>query len=156
MRNRRGLFYVASGFVLVTAFGILMLLSVFSAYTEGAQLQDELLQHVMVTPRAEPIDIPIAEPEETGAETAPPETFPLPYGVTLPEIDFEALQEINPHIVGWLVLEGTPINLPLVQGENNYHYLEHLFDGTRNRSGTLFVDTYNRPGFVDDNTIIYG
>ena len=36
-----------------------------------------------------------------------------------PEIDFEALQVINPDIVAWLYLEGTEINYPDVQGADN-------------------------------------
>jgi len=153
--SKRALFYTAASSVVVLIFGLLMLLSIFSTYTEGAQLHDELAQHVTRPPIERPAYVPIPmeyEPEEVYV----PETFTLPYGVTLPEVDFGALREINPNIVGWIILEGTPINLPVVQGENNYHYLNHLFDGRRSQVGTIFVDTYNRPGFVDHNTIFYG
>ena len=159
--SKRVQFYAASGFVLVTMFGLLMLLSIFSSYTEGRQLNETLAaQHAAVTPtpppRAPYIPPPPEVPYEPVEEVYVPETFPLPYGVTLPEVDFEALWAINPAVVGWIVLEGTPINLPVVQGENNYHYLSHLLDGRRNASGTLFIDSYNRPDFADHNTIIYG
>ena len=165
--SKRILFCITSGFVLVMMFGLLMLLSIASTYTEGAQAYD-VLRHVIVTPQMEvlpvqslpdlsdeleltPLDIPY---EEAAVES--PETFTLPDTVTLPEVDFGVLREVNSNVVAWLILEGTPINYPVVQGENNYHYLEHLFDGTRNRAGTLFVDSYNLPGFADHNTIIYG
>lgn len=74
----------------------------------------------------------------------------------MPEVDFEALREINPNIVAWIHLEGTPISYPVVQGQDNEFYLNHLFDGTRNAAGTLFVDSRNAPDFTDRNTIIYG
>jgi len=74
----------------------------------------------------------------------------------LPEVNFTALREVNPDIVAWLYLEGTPLNLPVVQGTDNHFYLNHLFDGTRNAAGTLFVDYENSPHFRDSNTIIYG
>jgi len=152
------MFYMASSFVVVTMFGLLMLLTIFSTYTEGAQMQDTLTQHLTdAPPEAPPAYVPApVEEEPEPEEVYIPETFPLPYGVVLPEVDFDALREINPDIVGWIILEGTPINHPVVQGENNYHYLNHLFDGRRNSAGTIFADTYNRPGFVDHNTILYG
>jgi len=139
-------------------FGLLMLLTIFTTYTEGAQMHDTLAQHIMLAPEVETeaLYVPDEELEEPIEEYVPEETFPLPYGVVLPEVDWDALREINPNAIAWIILEGTPINYPIVQGENNYHYLNHLFDGRRNRGGTIFADTYNRSGFRDHNTILYG
>jgi len=72
------------------------------------------------------------------------------------KIDFEALTQINGDVVGWLYAENTPINYPVVQGKNNEYYVDHLIDGTRNRSGTLFLDFENNDRFFDNNSIIYG
>lgn len=74
----------------------------------------------------------------------------------LPEVDFEALREINPDIVGWLYCEGTVINYPVVQGDDNSYYLDHLFDGTKNASGKLFLDSRAEGGFDGRHLIIYG
>ena len=93
---------------------------------------------------------------EEGEEGEVEETYTLPAGVTLPTVDFDSLREINPNIVGWIILEGTQINYPVVHGDTNYQYLHHLFDGTFNPSGSIFVDAYNAPGFREPNTIIYG
>ena len=94
--------------------------------------------------------------EEEGEEGEVEETFTLPAGVTLPTVDFDSLREINSNVVGWIILEGTQINYPVVHGDTNYQYLHHLFDGTFNPSGSIFVDAYNAPGFREPNTIIYG
>ena len=40
-------------------------------------------------------------------------------------IDFTELKNINPDVVGWIVVEGTQINYPIVQGKNNSFYLNH-------------------------------
>ena len=53
-------------------------------------------------------------------------------------------------------MEDTPINLPIVQAEDNDYYLRRLIDGTWNSSGTLFADYRNAADFSDSNTIIYG
>lgn len=79
-----------------------------------------------------------------------------PAGSSLPEVDFKALYDINPEIAGWLYSPDTPINYPVVQGQDNTHYLDHLFDGTPNKLGCLFLDAGNAPHFLDNNTVIFG
>lgn len=71
-------------------------------------------------------------------------------------IDFDALHEINPAIVGWIVIEGTNIDYPIVQGEDNSHYLNFTYTGAANSSGAIFMDYRNAANFTDQNTIIYG
>ncbi len=72
------------------------------------------------------------------------------------KVDFGSLQKTNPDIVGWLYCEGTVINYPVVQGKDNSYYLKHLYNGTKNASGTLFIDYRNGKGFSDENTVVYG
>ena len=74
----------------------------------------------------------------------------------LPEIDFKKLKEVNSDIAAWLYAPGTPINYPVVQCADDEYYLNHLFDGTKNKNGCLFIEKKNRTDFSDDNTIIYG
>jgi sortase B len=83
------------------------------------------------------------------AETAMPEGFNG-------EIDFDALREINPDIVGWLYYEGTNINYPIVQGKDNDYYLHITFEGTWAVGGTLFADAITEDPFNQFNTIVYG
>ena len=73
-----------------------------------------------------------------------------------PQVDFDALAAINPHVVGWLYGEDTSIHYPVVQGEDNDYYLSHLFDGTTNPNGCLFLDCRGASDFSDNNSIIYG
>lgn len=74
----------------------------------------------------------------------------------VPDVDFAALSRINPDIVGWLYCEGTQINYPVVQGSDDEYYLDHLFDGTQNASGCLFLDSRVDASFLSVHSIIYG
>lgn len=73
----------------------------------------------------------------------------------LPQIDFDALVDINPDVVGWLYCPDTVISYPVPQGENNSYYLKHLFDGTSNSAGSLFLDSRCQ-GLEGQNSVIYG
>ena len=73
-----------------------------------------------------------------------------------PSVDFDALEKINPDVVGWLKMENTVIDYPVVHGKDNDYYLDHIFDGTHYTFGTIFIDFRNRPVFEDDITVIYG
>ncbi len=73
-----------------------------------------------------------------------------------PRIDFDALTKINPDVIGWLTLNGTVVDYPVVKGEDNDYYLNHLYTGEYNSLGTLFVDFRNSYPFNDKITTIYG
>lgn len=94
-------------------------------------------------------EVPEPLPREPGAQPPPREQAPIC-------VDFAALQQQNPDVIGWLYSPDTPIDLPVVQGENNSHYLYRLLDGSTNANGSLFADYRNASDFSDRNTIIYG
>lgn len=71
-------------------------------------------------------------------------------------VDFSELQKAGEDIIGWIYCEGTVINYPVLQGEDNMFYLHHSYDGASSMAGSIFVDSDNLPGFADANTIIYG
>lgn len=71
-------------------------------------------------------------------------------------IDFEALKQVNPEVIGWLSLKDTVIDYPVVKGSDNDYYLNHLYTGEWNSLGTLFVDFRNRELFEDQVSVIYG
>ena len=104
-------------------------------------------------PRAAASDfVPTAESEDKGAQMPPVAEDP-PRAAAL---DFAPLQEINTEIVAWLVAEGTPIDYPVLHTDNNRYYLNHLYTGESNKSGSLFVDYRNTELFTERNTVIYG
>ena len=115
-------------------------------YTESAGIYDELAENVKLPEQNE-------APEETEGEA---ETDREDSNVVLPSVDFDALRENGPDIIGWLNLPDTVINYPVTQTDDNEYYLHHLYDGTYNKVGCLFADYENKADFSDRNTIIYG
>ncbi len=71
-------------------------------------------------------------------------------------VDFDALLAENPDVMGWIYCEGTAIDYPVMQAEDNDYYLHRSFDGVYSTAGSIFVEAENRPGFADANTIVYG
>ena len=71
-------------------------------------------------------------------------------------VDFSVLKQENEDIVGWLYLEDSPINYPVVQSYDNDYYLRRLVNGEYNIAGSLFMDYRNDSNLEDNNTIIYG
>lgn len=70
--------------------------------------------------------------------------------------DWDALKALNPDVVGWIIIPGTNVNYPIVQGTDNSYYLYHLFDASSSGSGSVFVD-YEGAGTLDgQNNLIYG
>ena len=68
-----------------------------------------------------------------------------------------ALRVQNPDLVGWIVVDGTNINYPIVQSTDNEYYLERSFDGRYSGSGTIFLDYRNSKDLsVNQNSILYG
>lgn len=60
----------------------------------------------------------------------------------------------NKYTVGWLIVEGTDINYPVVKYKDNSYYLNHDFYNNINSSGWVFMDYKNK---LDDmNLVIYG
>lgn len=71
-------------------------------------------------------------------------------------INFQELSNINSNLVGWLKVNGTNIEYPVVQSTDNSYYLTHNFEKTYNSAGWIFADYRNLFNGTDKNIIIYG
>lgn len=69
---------------------------------------------------------------------------------------FSTLQEINKDTVGWLTVNNTRIDYPVVQAKDNDYYLKRDYYQNKNRHGWIFMDYRNNPDELNENTIIYG
>jgi len=80
------------------------------------------------------------------------------------EIDYEPNPEIvmlaehfgNSDIIGRLVVFGTNIDFPVVQGADNYHYRSHGITGEPSEDGWIYLDAGVTLGGRVNNTTIFG
>lgn len=70
-----------------------------------------------------------------------------------PLIDWNYLKSVNDDIVGWIEIENTKINYPILK-DDNLKYLNHSFDRKYNSNGSIF--TLNDNPFQDIETVVYG
>ena len=71
------------------------------------------------------------------------------------QVDYARLYEFNPDFFGWLTIEGTVLNYPVMyQPEKEGYYLKHAFDGSSSLSGVPYVDEACFPGCR--NYLIHG
>lgn len=69
-------------------------------------------------------------------------------------VDFQNLQQINPEILAWITVPGTPIDYPVALGEDNSYYLNHTVTGESNILGSIFATAGT--DFEESHIILYG
>lgn len=69
---------------------------------------------------------------------------------------FEELFAINSDVCGWLSLDNTKIDYPVLQGETNLTYINQDVYGNFALAGSIFLDARNDRTFTDAYSLIYG
>lgn len=127
--------------------------SILRADRQAETVYRELRTAVQVQPAPEPAaqsapaeETPEQPAEETAAESR---TF---------SVDMNGLREQYPDLAAWLWLWAgeTDIDYPVMQAADNDYYLTHLYDGTYNHNGSIFIDYRNTGVLTDGNTVLYG
>lgn len=72
------------------------------------------------------------------------------------QIDLTELQRINPDIKGWLTVDNTGIDYPVLQGEDDYQYLNRDFNGESSLTGSLYFRSIDALDDKADYRMIYG
>ena len=67
----------------------------------------------------------------------------------------ETLQQQNENIVGWLSLQDSRLDNPVLQTDNNEFYLSHNYLDEKSRGGSIFID-FRNDALKDRHTIFYG
>ena len=71
-------------------------------------------------------------------------------------LQVKQLQEQNADIVGWLEIENTNINYPILQGTDNSYYMTHNYKKENSKNGSIFLDANYNWNIPSNNLLIYG
>lgn len=137
---------------------VLLLLGIFcysawqiaSYFLEGARQKekyDELVAIVEQEKAAAAVTEPLTPESSDPTDVTDPPLLP----------EYEALVERNPDMVGWLKIEGTNINYPVMQTPDSPEfYLNRDFDKAYSDRGCLFAEVGSDIEAPSDNVTIYG
>lgn len=97
------------------------------------------------------------ESETTAPETTEEPTTEITYDYEM-KIDLDKVNEYhekNEDVVGWIYVEDTPIDYPILKGEDNDEYLQADWMGEYSHSGCIFED-YRCDLGDNENCLLYG
>ena len=66
------------------------------------------------------------------------------------------LAAINADYRAWLTIDGTGIDYPVAQGEDDLYYASHDIFGESSLSGAIYLSAQSAPDFSDAYSVIYG
>lgn len=69
---------------------------------------------------------------------------------------FDSLKEMNEDVVGWITIDDTRIDYPIMQSDNNTDYLDRNYYGEKSIAGSIFMDFRNNITMNENNFILYG
>ena len=70
------------------------------------------------------------------------------------KIDWNYLKSVNKDIIGWIKIEDTTIDYPILQDNSNLYYLRHNYLKKYNSNGSIF--TLDSNPFQNKETLLYG
>lgn len=71
-------------------------------------------------------------------------------------LQVKQLQGQNTDIVGWLEIENTNINYPVLQGADNNYYMTHNYKNEKSKNGSIFLEANYNWNIPSNNLLIYG
>jgi len=155
-RNTRRLIFAAL-FVPALAGAIIASLMLLINYRESRAAKDEYEGLRKHSPMATETSAPPPFPSPSPSPSSEPDIDEEPV-VALPETpeQVETLLNLNPDYIGWIKIDGTGIDYPVVQGRDNVKYINTTFMGENNRAGAIFMDRRCADTFGSHFAVLYG
>ena len=70
--------------------------------------------------------------------------------------EYTSVFALNQKLVGWIKIDGTKVDYPVLQTLNNDYYLNHNFDQEEDKNGSIFLDKDCSIFPRTQNLILYG
>ncbi len=134
---------------------ILSFLIVFSASyiicfcidTYNSQNQKDIIDNVLITE-----DVPVEN--NSSNQTNPESNNSIVQTERMKKV--LELQKENSDIIGWIEIENTDINYPVLQGTDNSFYMNHNYKKQKSINGSIFLDKDYNWQIPSSNLLIYG
>ncbi|RED66375.1 class B sortase [Cohnella lupini] len=110
-------------------------------------------EKTMVQQKRKEAVIPVATPESIAIAVA--SEIPVPVKLRIQD-RFKPLLEMNEDVIGWIHIDDTVIDYPVLQGDDNEYYLNKDLDRKDNVNGSIFMDYRNRIDAQEKHLILYG
>ena len=149
--------------ILKKFFIILIILSVYSIasyYFDTYKTKKEiaLLQKYITTNISENIIDNNTPTNETTPQNTTNEAINTTPQIVKTErmLKVEELKKQNPDIIGWIEIENTDINYPVLQCSDNTYYINHNYKKEKSKNGAIFLDKDYNWDLPSTNLLIYG
>ena len=144
-------------FVYVLIYSILIILIIISVVyiVNFFSLRKEVIEEskLLNTVQIDEKKVTEEEPKEVAEENIIEETQIIE---TERMLQVKELQNENPDIVGWLEIEGTTINYPVLQGTDNEYYMTHNYKKQKSKNGSIFLTKDYDWSIPSSNLLIFG
>ena len=79
-------------------------------------------------------------------------------GIRTPDVldEYKTLYEKNKKLIGWLKIDDTNIDYPVMQTDDNDYYLDHNYNQEYDKNGSIFMDYKCSAYPRSTNLIVYG
>ena len=157
--KRRGIYVII--YLLLSALIVLSIIYIvnFFSLKQEAKEQSKLLSTINLYKKEgtkEVVQNVSKDGEEKYEETAIVENTEEQKEETERMLQVKELQGQNADIIGWLEIENTNINYPVLQGTNNRYYMTHNYKKENSKNGSIFLDANYNWNIPSNNLLIYG
>lgn len=159
MKNKKIKYLITSIVSAIIALSALVaLVSIFLSFNRERDRYAQLSKEARSAAPTAQSEVPLpanAIDDSEATENLPVETESVPL-IDIP-INFDYLQQENDDIIGWITVDGTIIDYPILYDTTyNLYYLNHNYKGAASAYGSVFVLGENAGDFSDFNTVAYG
>ena len=157
--KRRGIYVII--YLLLSALIVLSIIYIvnFFSLKQEAKEQNKLLSTINIYEKEgtkQVVQNVSKDGEEKYEETAIVENTEEQKEETERMLQVKELQGQNADIIGWLEIENTNINYPVLQGTDNSYYMTHNYKKENSKNGAIFLDANYNWNIPSNNLLIYG
>lgn len=158
-QSQKSSLFKTVGIICFVLAGICLAFYLYSVYSEksAARKLEQIQEQKNISQAVDWYMARVKAKQETGTETESEEQ-PAEETVEEPTVlaEYSSLYARYPDLIGWIRIEDSQIDLPVMQTVDNDYYLHYNIDGEEDINGTLFLDYRADIRKPSTNLIIYG